>query len=326
MLPSGLGTHYPKLGAARLVLGQKRFIRQSGGSRLGEEPGKFCQGGGGDWIGPDLEVFHGMQAEGVADGDIGGIAAAGHQDASDARGIVARVEGEPLAAEIGFEPAGEIARSKGRLGADVAEVSGAVAGGNVHAAAEGDGQVGEVAADAAAFVERLPGRLGGIGELIAEDDVVVDEVADGLDARPAEGGMFEEIPGDVGEAIGFAIAAAEEENQDLGGQVLDKGLLGPEGDGIGGSGVGDETVGGDTNFSGGCDEAAATVAEAIVIKGNGKRRDGGERVGHDDAGGAGGMDVEHQHHGRGLRTIVDEFEADAESAHDADSSWSGRCG
>jgi hypothetical protein len=40
----------------------------------------------------------------------------------------------------------------------------------------------EVATHAGALVEGLPGRLRGAGVLVAERDVLVNEVADGLDA------------------------------------------------------------------------------------------------------------------------------------------------
>ena len=68
--------------------------------------------------------------------DVGGVAAARHQDAADAREVVAGVEGVPAAAEIDFEPALEIHRRRVGRHADVAEIAGAIARRNVHAAAE----------------------------------------------------------------------------------------------------------------------------------------------------------------------------------------------
>ncbi len=72
--------------------------------------------------------------------------------------VVARIEGVPAVAEIGLEPAREIHRSVWRLGADVAQVAGAIARRYVHAAAERDRQVRVVAAYAEAFVVGLPRR------------------------------------------------------------------------------------------------------------------------------------------------------------------------
>ena len=121
------------------------------------------------------------------------------------------------AAEIGLEPAGEVHRDRGRRDADVAEI--AIARRNVHATAEGDRQVGIVAANAGAFVERLPSRLGRPSVLIAEGDVAMNVVADGLDSGPA-GRRTGKKPGNVGEPVRLAVAAAQQEGDGVGGQVL----------------------------------------------------------------------------------------------------------
>ena len=65
--------------------------------------------------------------------------------------IVARVESPPAILEIDLKPRAEIHRPGEAGQADVAEVAGGVARGNVHGAAEGDGQVLEVAAYADAL-------------------------------------------------------------------------------------------------------------------------------------------------------------------------------
>ena len=100
------------------------------------------------WSVQTLKLDQRVGAEGVRDRHVGGVAALADQDAADARHVVARVEGVPAAAEIGLEPAGEIHRRVGRRHADVAEIAGAIARRDVHAAAEGDGEMGEVAAHA----------------------------------------------------------------------------------------------------------------------------------------------------------------------------------
>jgi hypothetical protein len=46
----------------------------------------------------------------ATDRDVGGIAPAGHQDATDARLVVAGIERVPAAAEIDFEPGAEVHR------------------------------------------------------------------------------------------------------------------------------------------------------------------------------------------------------------------------
>ena len=66
------------------------------------------------------------------------ISSARHQDATDTRNIVAGIERAPSAAEISLEPRAEIHWVGHRGDADIAEVTGAVAGRNVHAAAQSD--------------------------------------------------------------------------------------------------------------------------------------------------------------------------------------------
>src|SRR5712672_4758792 len=94
-----------------------------------------------DLISPDFKAEEGVGPEGLGDWNVCGIAALGDQDAADPRNVVARIEGVPVAADIGFEPAGKIACGVGRRHPDVAEIAGAIARRNVHAAAERDGKV-----------------------------------------------------------------------------------------------------------------------------------------------------------------------------------------
>ena len=74
--------------------------------------------------------------------------AAGNQYAAFVGLVVAGVENVPRVVERHFGPRGESHRAVRWWHVDVAEVASAVAGRNVEAAAECDGQVGEVAADA----------------------------------------------------------------------------------------------------------------------------------------------------------------------------------
>jgi hypothetical protein len=63
------------------------------------------------------------------------------------RGSLCRgVEGIPAAAKIGLEPGAEVHRQVFRGHANVAEIAGAIARRNVHAAAQRDGEMGEVPA------------------------------------------------------------------------------------------------------------------------------------------------------------------------------------
>src|SRR5216684_2693008 len=146
-----------------------------------------------DFFGHDAEALHGVRSEGGRNRHIGRVTASGNEHASDSRNVVARIEGMPAATEVDLHPGGKIHGAVGRRNSDVTQVAGAVACGNVHAAAESDGQVGEVATDSGALVECLEGRLGHARMLVTESDVVVDVVADRLDARPSGRRRLEQV-------------------------------------------------------------------------------------------------------------------------------------
>ncbi len=59
-------------------------------------------------LGPNLEALEDRRPKGARDRGIGRVPAARDQDATDARRVVARIECVPGAAQVGFEPAGEI--------------------------------------------------------------------------------------------------------------------------------------------------------------------------------------------------------------------------
>src|SRR6185369_3645300 len=73
-------------------------------------------------VGPDLEPGQCVWPEGLGDRHIGSVAPLRDQDAADPGLVVARIEGAPVPAEIGFEPAGEIAYGPRFRRADVAEI------------------------------------------------------------------------------------------------------------------------------------------------------------------------------------------------------------
>ena len=188
-------------------------------------------GRSGEFVGDDFEVGEAScGAEAGDEGDVAGVAAARHGEAADAGGVEAGVEGEPGRAigslEEDLEPSGEVHGGVDGGEADVAEISGAVAGGDIEAAAEGYGGMGEVAADALFFVVGVAGGLAGAGEFVAEGDAVVDVVADGLDAGPAGAGDGAVFPGFVLHEFGFAEAAGEDVDEDVVGEILDGDLGG----------------------------------------------------------------------------------------------------
>src|SRR5262249_47247550 len=128
---------------------------------------------------PYFEGHQLVQAEGVAQGNVGRIPAPRHQDPPDAPGVIPRVEDDPFPADVSFKPRREIHRPGGRH-ADVAEVAGAIARREVHAAAERNRQMREIAADAGSLVERFPGSFRRTSMPVAERDVMVNVVADRL--------------------------------------------------------------------------------------------------------------------------------------------------
>src|SRR5580698_11042171 len=76
-----------------------------------------------------------------------------------------------------------------------------------------------VAAHPPALGVCFTGRSGGPGMLVAERDVILDEVADRLHPRPARRRVAEQAPSLIGETIGLAVPAAEQKQYDVRRQV-----------------------------------------------------------------------------------------------------------
>ena len=179
-----------------------------------------------------------------------------------------------MAAEINLHPGGEIHWRIGRRKTDVRDVSGTVARRDVQAATEGNREMGKVAANAAALCKGLESSSGGAGMLVAERQVVVHEVADGLHPWPAGRCVSEEAPGIVGQAIGFAVAAAEQEQQGLRRQVLHLVLESARIDRIGCSEAAHDSIDSEGELARRGNKTAAPVAEAVAIT---LYRNGGQR-------------------------------------------------
>src|SRR5580700_9315970 len=89
-----------------------------------------------DFVRPDAEALERVRAERRGDRDVGRVATAGDEYPADARGVVARVERVPAAAEVGFEPTGKVHRSVIGRDTDIPEIARAVARRNIQAAAK----------------------------------------------------------------------------------------------------------------------------------------------------------------------------------------------
>src|SRR5271163_3237277 len=133
-----------------------------------------------DFIGPNRKALQRIWTEGGGNGDIGRVASARDEHSTNPRHIVPRIERMPGSAEIDFDPRREIHHSVWWLGPHVSQVSGAVTRRNIHAAAESDGQMREVAADAHTLVKRLPSRSRRARSLIIESNMIMNKITDRL--------------------------------------------------------------------------------------------------------------------------------------------------
>ena len=187
-----------------------------------------------------------------------------------------------LAADPGLEPRREIAHCVRWRRSEIAQVTGAVSRRNIHAAAESDGQMRIVAADAGPFVESLKGAAGGSGVLVVECDVVMNVIADGLHARIPWSYMAEELPGSLRQPVGLTVAAAQQEHENFFRQILHGVLPGPEHDFIGPAVVTDDAVGRQANSARGRKHAVALVSERVAVCGNRNRWLGDKAIGNND--------------------------------------------
>ena len=143
-----------------------------------------------------------------------------------------------------------------------------------------------VAADAGPFAERLRGAAGGAGVLVVEGDMVVNVIADRLHARVSGSRAAEELPSRLRQQIGFAIAAAQQENEGLFGQILYGVLPGGGHNLIRLAAVSDDGVGRQAEAARGREDAVAPVSEGVAVAGDRNGWLGSEAIGDDDVGGA----------------------------------------
>jgi hypothetical protein len=145
--------------------------------------------------------------EGDRYGDVCGISTASHDNTADAGMVMARIDTVPTAIEKDFSQAAEIHRIGINRNADVAEIAGAIPGGNVHASAERDGEMREVAAHANAFVHGVARAAGGPRIRITEPDLRVHEIANCLHTLAAPGHHSKIRPSETGKIVAIAIPA-----------------------------------------------------------------------------------------------------------------------
>src|SRR6201996_4922802 len=106
----------------------------------------------------DLEAAKKMRPEGLNHGNIHRIAAAVEGNPSDLLDVVTGVEHVPAVADRGLEPGVEVHRRRVGGDSDIADIPIAIAGWDIKAPVERDGEGGEIPAHAQALVEGLEGR------------------------------------------------------------------------------------------------------------------------------------------------------------------------
>jgi hypothetical protein len=139
---------------------------------------------------------------------------------------VARVKSVPAIAKVDFEPRGKIHRLLGRRYTDITKIAGAIARWNVHATTQSHRKVCEIATHPALLGESVPCRARRPRVFVTEGQVLVHEIANGLDQRPPFGDIAKKRPSSLEQSIGFAISTTEEINEHVRGKVLKKVLAG----------------------------------------------------------------------------------------------------
>ena len=153
------------------------------------------------------------------------------------------------------------------------------------AAAEGDGQMRVVAADAGPFVESLRGAAGGAGVLVVEGNMVMN-VSRRLPARAAYPGAVlpKSCQAVSRQQIGLTIAAAQQEHEGIFGQILHGVLPGGGHNLIRPAAISDYAVGRQAEAARRRQDAVAPVSEGVAIAGDGNGWLGGKAIGNDDVG------------------------------------------
>ena len=126
---------------------------------------------------------------------------------------MAGVEREPTAAEENLEPGAKIHRCGIPGHADIPQIASAVAGGNVHAAAQGHSEMGKVPADADALGMSFGRSAVAPGVVVAKFDEVMHVVADRLHALLAAIDAAEPRPCEVGKFFRIAVTAPQQKHQ-----------------------------------------------------------------------------------------------------------------
>ena len=160
---------------------------------------------------------------------------------------MARVKTVPTVTEEDLKPGAKVHGGRVARNPDISQITGAITGRDVHAAAQGDGKVGEVAAHTDPFLVAFGRRAIASGVVLSKLDSLVSIVANGLNTLPSTLDVAEQRPSEIVQLFGVAITAGKQVDQDSARKRIDVVLLLRPGDVV----IGHSTVGNEeaiTNF------------------------------------------------------------------------------
>ncbi len=172
--------------------------------------------------------------------------------------------------------------------------------------------MGEVAADPDLLGVGLVGGAGGASVLIAEGQPVVDVVDDGLHPTPAGLNLSEQRPGEIGQGVGFTVAAAQQVDEGIVRQLVDRVLDSQKRGLVGQAAVPDQEVGAEANRACRGDQPVAGVAEAVAVGAQLHARGGLDDLGGDQVVRPLGPDAQHQNHRRRRGAVEGDLVAGAD--------------
>ena len=273
-------------------------------------------------ISPNAKAVQRIRAECRGDGNVCGVATSRDQNPANPRHIIPGVERVPLASQIRFKPSCEIARRIGRWCADIAEISGAVARGNVQSSTKRHSQMGKVAAYAAPFLVGFSGRSRDARMLVAEGDASMNEIADGLHARPSRLRAAEERPSQIEQSIAIAVSTCNQETESVVQKLLDRRLHGIWECPIRPPAVPYDRIRRNRHGSAGSNKPTTSVRKDIFVTGHRHARFGHNLVGALQIRNARRMHIQHQDDERGLRKMINELVPNPEF-HAPTNTWVG---
>ena len=181
------------------------------------------------------------------------------------RGWLWRIEREPAAVEEGLEPGAKIHGSGIPGHADIPEITRAVAGGNIRAAAQRHGEMGKVPANADALDMSFERSAVAAGVVVTEFDVAMHVVADRLHALPAATDAAEPSPCEVGKFLRIAVPAPQQKHQCVIGQSSHIPLPRVRQDFVRQADVGDDEFVADLQKARRRNQPRADIAEGVAI-------------------------------------------------------------